>query len=116
MGGEAWVGVPGAVGGVDESAALASEPDKRGQVDGQLGAVRPAGVAPAVSEAARGAVAAADQAGQLVERDRVLLRDQPKQLDVSLRDPVAALVSASPPPTLLVSGERCSSQFLYLLL
>jgi hypothetical protein len=116
VGGEAGVGIPGAVGRVDEFAALAGEPDERGQVDGELGAVCPARVAPAVAQAASGAVAAADQAGELVERDRVLLRDQPKQLDISLRDPVAALVSASPPPTLPVSRERCSAQFLYLLL
>src|SRR5436189_237376 len=116
VGGEAGVGIPGAVGGADQSAALPGEPDERGQVDGELGAVRPAGVAPAVAQAARGAVAADDQTGKLVERNRVLLRDQPEQLDISLRNAVGALVSASPPPASLVPRESHSGQLLFLLL
>jgi hypothetical protein len=113
---EAGVRVPGAVDGADESAAAAGEPDERGQVDGELGAVRPAGVAPAVAQASGGAVAAADQTGELVKRDRVLLPNQPQQVDVSLRDPVAALVSAPPPPARLILERRRSSQLRYLLL
>jgi len=113
--GEAGVGIPGAVRGADESAALAAEPDERGQADGKLGAVCPAGLAPAVAQAAGGAVAAADQPGDLVEREPVLLGDQPEQLQVSLRDAVAALVSATPPPIGLVCGKSGSGQLVFLL-
>ena len=106
VGGEAGVCLPGAVGG-------SVEPCCRGWSARQTAAGRrracalcPAGVAPAVAQAARGPMGAADQSGELVEGDRVLLRDQPQQLDVSFRDLEAA--SVSPPTPLALSHSRSS--------
>src|SRR5712691_1777293 len=58
-----------------DSAAAAREPDERRQVNGELRALCPACVAPPVAQTASGAMRAADQKGELVESDGVLLRD-----------------------------------------
>ena len=102
------MGLPGAVAGIDQPAAAAGEPNKRRQVDSEACALCPAGVAPAVAQATRGPVAAADQAGELVERDRILLRDQPQQLQVPLGNLEAASVSPPTPLALFsIPGRRC---------
>ena len=115
VGGEAGVCLPGPERGLGDLAAAAGQPDKRRQVDGELGALRPAGIAPAVAQAARGAVGAADQSGQLVEGDGVLLSDQPEQLDVPFRDLVAASVPPCSPPSLSLIRERLCCQCRLLL-
>ena len=73
-----------------DARAAAGQPDKRRQVDGEPGGLRPAGRAPAVAQAAGGPVAATDQDGELIERDRVLLPDESEQLPVPRGDLVAA--------------------------
>jgi len=89
---EAVVGLPGAEARAGDGRAAARQPDERRQVDGEASGLRPARGAPAVAEAAGGAVAAADQDGELIERDRVLLTDEAEQLPVPLGDLMAAAV------------------------
>src|SRR5438105_15346440 len=71
VGGEALVGLPGAEWRLGDLAAAAGQPDEGRQVDGELGALCPAGVTPAIAEAAGGAVGTADQARELIESDGV---------------------------------------------
>jgi hypothetical protein len=115
VGGEALLWVPGAKRRLGDLAAAACEPDEGREVDGELGASCPACVAPAVAQAAGGAVGAADQASQLVEGDGVLLRDQGEQLLIAFRDLEAAPVSARSPPTFFLIRERLCCQRLLLL-
>ena len=89
---EAVVGLPGAEARAGDCRAAARQPDERRQVDREPRRLRPACVAPAVAQAACGPVAAADQDGELVERDRVLLPDEGEQLPVPFGDLVAAPV------------------------
>jgi hypothetical protein len=111
VGDEAVVGLPGAEAAAGDACAAACEPEEGGQVDGEAGGAGPAGVDPAVAQAAGGAVAAADQEGELVECERVLLCDQAEQLPVPVGDLVAAFVSAcSPALFLLLSRERLLCQ------
>jgi hypothetical protein len=81
-------------------------------VDGELGALCPACVAPAVAQAAGGAMGAADQPGELVEGDGVLLRDESEELLISFRDLKAAPVPACSPSTFFPFGERLWCQCL----
>ena len=89
---EAVVGLPGAEARTGDARAAARQPDERRQVDREPGRLRPAGRTPAVAKATRGPVAAADQDGELVERDCVLLSDEAEQLPVAFGDLVAAPV------------------------
>ena len=70
---------------------LVSQTNGGRSTDRRADLVQPA-VAPAIPEAACGPVAATDQDGELVERDRVLLPDEAEQLPVPLGDLVAAPV------------------------
>ena len=92
------VRLPGAEARAGDARAATRQPDERRQVDRQASRLRPAGLAPAIPEAARGPVAATDQHGELVERDRVLLSDEAEQLSVPLGDLVAAPVPPSCSP------------------
>ena len=89
------VRLPGAEARAGDARAATRQPDERRQVDRQASRPGPAGLAPAIPEAARGPVAATDQKGELVERDRVLLSDEAEQLLVPLGDLVAAPVPPS---------------------
>jgi len=91
---ETVVGLPGAKARAGDARAAARQPDERRQLDREARGLRPPGIAPAVAQAARCPVAATDQDGELVERDRVLLRDEAEQLPV----PVGDLVAAPVPP------------------
>ena len=79
-------------------------------------------MAPAVAQAAGGPVAATDQDGELVECERILVRDEGEQLPVSLGDLMAAPVPAwcSPGWSFFVEGRVCFflqlDHFLLLLL
>lgn len=92
------VRLPGAKARTDDARAATRQPDERRQVDRQASRPGPAGLAPAVPEAACGPVAATDQDGELVERDRVLLPDEAEQLLVPLGDLVPAPVPPSCSP------------------
>ena len=111
---EAVVGLPGAEARAGDRGPAACQPDKRRQIDGEPGRVRPAGVAPAVAQAASGPVAATDQDGELIERDRVLLPDEGEQLPVPLGDLVAAPVLPWCSPGCLLLIEDRVRLFLQL--
>jgi len=104
---EAVVGLPRAEAGAGDSRPAAREPDERRQLDREASGLRPAGGAPAVAQTAGGSVAATDQDGELVKRERVLLRDEGEQLPVPVGDLVAAPVSpwCSPGWSLLVEDR-----------
>ena len=89
---KAVVRLPGAKARTGDARAATRQPDERRQVDRQASRPGPAGLAPAIPEAACGPVAATDQNGELVERDRVLLCDEAEQLPIPLGDLVAAPV------------------------
>ena len=95
---EPVVGLPGAEAAAGDRAAAAGEPDERRQLDREPGRLRPAGRTPTIAQAAGGPVAATDQDGELVERDRVLLCDEGEQFLVAFGDLVAAPVSPWCPP------------------
>lgn len=63
--------------------AAAGEPHEHGLADGHRAPARPAGALPAGTEPARGMVRAVHQLRELRQRDRVLLTDDPQQLDVA---------------------------------
>ena len=113
---EAVVGLPGAEAAARDRAAAAGQPDERRQLDRELRGAGPAGVDPAVAQAAGGSIAAPDEDRELVECERVLLSDVGEQLAVSAGDLVAALVSACSPLALLpVSRDRFIFQCRSLL-
>ena len=91
------------------------QPEKGRAVGGELPALDPAGLPPAVAQPASGAMACADQPRELIDADRVLLADQTQQPPVPLRQPDAAGIRsrASPPTANLLTYSRwTSSPFL----